>query len=46
LGSSYLSPAGWIIVIPLAEKPSVIRALIGVGKTTTFCVVVFLFGRK
>jgi len=24
--------------------PSAIRALIGVGKTTTFCVVVFLFG--
>jgi len=32
----------WIIVIPLAKTPSVIRALESVGKTTTIGVVVFL----
>jgi len=41
LGSSCLSPTGWIVVIPLAERSSVIRALTGVGKTTTSYVVVF-----
>jgi hypothetical protein len=41
LGSSRLFPTGWIIVITLAEWPSVIRAHKSVGKTTTFCVVVF-----
>ncbi|HEX9332616.1 MAG TPA: hypothetical protein VF896_12055 [Anaerolineales bacterium] len=35
----------WIIVIPLAKTPSVIRALESVGKTTTIGVVVFLIDR-
>jgi hypothetical protein len=36
MGSSRLFPTGWIIVKPLAEMPSVIRALESVGKTTTW----------
>jgi Ca2+-transporting ATPase len=38
--------AGWIVVIPLAEPPSAVHTLRGVGKTTTNFVVVFFLRQE